>query len=173
MSTSLLSRLSARDRSLFFRWALGDSARKGPRRFWTAVTHLGGARFTILSVLLPLTTRGAMHDAARLGLSILVVSHLIVQAVKRTVGRPRPSLGLSSAALVDDPDRFSFPSGHSAAILSVALGYAWVFPVWSVPLLGLAFLVGLSRTVLGVHYPGDVLAGQAIALATGLVVLFL
>jgi membrane-associated phospholipid phosphatase len=41
----------------------------------------------------------------------------------------------------------------------------------SSPLVAIAALVGLSRVCLGVHYPGDVFAGQAIALTTGFVVL--
>jgi len=39
-----------------------------------------------------------------------------------------------------------------------------VLPSLTVPLLILALLVGFSRVMLGVHYPGDVLMGQAIAL---------
>jgi undecaprenyl-diphosphatase len=67
---------------------------------------------------------------------------------------------------VAEPDRFSFPSGHAAASMSVAVGYGVTFPVLALPLLLLALLVGFSRVRLGVHFPGDVLAGQALALLT-------
>jgi len=48
----------------------------------------------------------------------------------------------------------------------VALSYAIAFPALAVPLVALAVIVGFSRVVVGVHYPGDVLIGQLIAAAT-------
>jgi undecaprenyl-diphosphatase len=51
--------------------------------------------------------------------------------------------------------------------MAVAFGYAMAFPSLAAPLIAMAFLVGASRVFLGVHYPGDVLVGQLIAVLTG------
>ena len=163
-----LHRLDARDRALFLRWAV--TARR-TRRAWTTLTHAGGATATILASTIPLAFDGAIHEAARLALLTLAVSHLLVQLIKRSVGRPRPSHRTSCDTLVVEPDKFSFPSGHAAAAMAVAFAYAVVFPHAAFPLVAAAALVGASRIRLGVHYPGDVLVGQAIALATGWAIL--
>jgi undecaprenyl-diphosphatase len=169
---SFVSRLDARDRALLARWSAGSAASVVERRVWTVLTHLGGASCSILVALLPFLpggTLGVLDAVGSKALVALVVSHLAVQAVKRTVGRPRPSRAVSCRALVEEPDRFSFPSGHAASAMSVAFLYGVAFPSLGAPLVALATLVGMSRVCLGVHYPGDVLVGQAIALATGVV----
>lgn len=168
--TMLLSQLGARDRTLFLRCAILDSSLRA-RRFWTILTHAGGATVTIFAATLPMLLGSALAVAAQQALVTLVVSHLLVQLVKRTVGRPRPSRQLHSMALVTEPDRFSFPSGHAAAAMSVAFVYASAFPLLALPLLVLAGAVGMSRVFLGVHYPGDVVIGQLIAVLTGLIAL--
>jgi undecaprenyl-diphosphatase len=122
----------------------------------------------VLAAVLPLAFGGTFADAARRALSILVVSHLVVQLVKRTVSRPRPSNVVECTTLVVEPDKFSFPSGHATAAMAVAFGYAMSFPALAGPLVSIAFLVGASRVFLGVHYPGDVFVGQLIAVLTGL-----
>jgi len=164
--TPWLQRLDARDRAIFSRLCLSPASRAGTRAFWSFVTHLGGARasigLTILALMLPTVHVAQVWDT----LLLLGWSHLAVQIVKRTVGRPRPQLTEGIESLIEIPDRFSFPSGHSCAAMAVAIGFSTAFPALAMPLLILALLVGFSRVMLGVHYPGDVVVGQAIALLT-------
>ncbi len=167
ISATLFTRLADRDRALFVRCMVDPRASRAQRMLWTAITHLGGVSCSVLAATVPLLLGGAIADAARQTLAMLVFSHLVVQIVKRTVSRPRPSNELECVTLVVEPDRFSFPSGHSAAAMAVAFGYAMAFPSLAAPLIAIAFLVGASRVFLGVHYPGDVLVGQLIAVLTG------
>lgn len=131
-----------------------------------AVTHLGDAAATIgLTLVLMLGVLPGLRDAGFRAAFALAGSHLVVQLLKRTISRARPRMPEGFAALVQPPDRFSFPSGHAASSLSVALALAAVLPgPLAAGLLALAALVGMSRCYLGVHYPGDVLMGWALAL---------
>lgn len=167
-SATLFTRLADRDRALLARCLVAPTAPRVRRLLWTTVTHLGGVSCSVLAATIPLVLGGRVAAASRQTLAVLVVSHLVVQLLKRTVSRPRPSNTLDCATLIVEPDRFSFPSGHSAAAMAVAFGYALAFPSLAAPLIAIAFLVGASRVFLGVHYPGDVLAGQLIAVLTGI-----
>jgi undecaprenyl-diphosphatase len=166
---SLLTRLDARDRALLARWTI-DRTTAG-RSAWIALTHLGGAWCTIGAAAVPLLAGGALRRAAVRALVALIVSHGLVQLLKRNVIRARPPCRLDSDPPIAIPDAFSFPSGHATAAMSVAFIYAVAFPAAAPPLLMLAAAIGFSRVILGVHYPGDVLAGQLIALVTDVVVL--
>jgi undecaprenyl-diphosphatase len=168
MARMFIERLDARDRELFLRWSTLERASRRARWFWKVLTHLGGVSCSVGAALIPIASGGALGVVARHAIAALVLSHCIVQLVKRTVGRPRPSHSVHCRALVDEPDQFSFPSGHSAAAMSVAVVYAMAFPSLAIVLIPLAMLVGASRVCLGVHYPGDVLIGQLIAALTAL-----
>jgi undecaprenyl-diphosphatase len=172
MTAPLLVRLGERDRELMLRCVIAPTASRRSRLAWTAITHLGGTGTSVAAAAAPWYRCCEWHEASRVALTTLVASHLVVQLMKRTVVRSRPAhSGLHAA--VREPDRFSFPSGHAAAAMSVALGYGSAFPALFVPLLALALLVGFSRVRLGVHFPGDVIAGQALASATAVVTLLL
>jgi undecaprenyl-diphosphatase len=171
MTTPLLVRLSARDRALMQRCAIAPTAPWLSRAGWTAITHCGSTGFTVLASALPWFACCALHQASRQALATLIGSHLIVQLLKRTIIRGRPAGACDLEAMIREPDRYSFPSGHATASMAVALAYGATFPAFAVPLLLLALLVGFSRIRLGVHYPSDVLAGQLIAGATAAVTL--
>jgi undecaprenyl-diphosphatase len=171
MTAPLLFRLTSHDRALMLRCAMSPAAPRVSRLCWTAITHLGGTVPSIVAAGLPLLVCCELYRAGELAVASVVVSHLLVQLVKRTVGRGRPSLGCDRSAIIQEPDRFSFPSGHATASFAVALAYATAFPLWSGPLLLLAVLVGFSRIRLGVHYPSDVVVGQLLATLTTILVL--
>lgn len=97
----------------------------------------------------------------------LALAHLAVEVLKRCFTRERPQLGTGMQWLVGVPDRFSFPSGHATAAMSMALPlFAALGGVPGLAVLALGVAVGLSRCYLGVHYPGDVAAGWLLATIT-------
>jgi membrane-associated phospholipid phosphatase len=85
-------------------------------------------------------------------------------AVKRVVRRHRPT-DPSVAVLVDTPSRLSFPSSHATSTTAAAVLYGGLLSRPLTAVLVPPMLV--SRLVLGVHYPTDVLVGSALGAAIG------
>nr|WP_235495140.1 phosphatase PAP2 family protein [Geodermatophilus sp. Leaf369] len=92
-------------------------------------------------------------------LAAIVAAHATGVVVKRLVRRPRPALD-DVPPLVRTAGRLSFPSAHCCSTAAAAVAFA---PVFGRPLMaGALVAMGVSRVLLGVHYPSDVLAGSAI-----------
>ncbi len=70
-------------------------------------------------------------------------------------------------------DQFSFPSGHTlhATVFSIVAVYYFPVLIWLV--LPFSVMVALSRPILGLHYPSDVLAGALIGAALAAASIFL
>jgi undecaprenyl-diphosphatase len=132
------------------------------------LTHLGSG-----FVLVPLALAAAgclawssRYRDAMLLLVITVGGRLIIEGMKIAVGRPRPELEPYPVYVTS----LSFPSGHAGNAMLTFLALALVVPGRSRPaLVGLAALggiaVGLTRPLLGVHWPSDVVGGWAFAVA--------
>ncbi len=61
----------------------------------------------------------------------------------------------------------SFPAGHAATAFAGATVLSYVAPKAAPAFILLAAAIGFSRVYVGVHYPGDVVAGALVGVALG------
>lgn len=130
-------------------------------RLWFAVAAVIGVR------------RGRGRRAAIRALGSLAISSVLTNAVaKAAVRRGRPDLEAHPAhrRLRREPISSSFPSGHAASAAAFATAVSMESPLLGGAVVPLAAAVAYSRVHVGVHYPGDVVAGiglgAGVALAT-------
>ena len=137
-------------------------------RVFAALSRAGDAPTWVAATFGLLLFGGpALRDIGWAALGLGTLNLLLYWTLKKATRRERPCRaceGIRAAVPAADP--FSFPSGHTmhATAFAVLFGAAW--PLLA-PALGVfALLVALSRVVVGVHYPSDVIAGALIGAAT-------
>src|SRR3712207_665126 len=101
------------------------------------------------------------------GTAGVVAAHAAGVVVKRVVRRVRPTLD-DVPALVKTPSRLSFPSAHSCSTAAAAVGFSPM--VGRLPMAGVTGAMLVSRVLLGVHYPSDVVSGAALGAGTATLV---
>ncbi|MBL8200208.1 MAG: phosphatase PAP2 family protein [Chromatiales bacterium] len=131
------------------------------RNYFAAVSRLGDgvAWYTLLAILPLLFGSGAVVPALHMALTGLA-GVAIYKFLKQRLVRERPFHSHRGVrALVLPLDRYSFPSGHTLHAVSFTVMLAHYYPglLWLV--VPFAASVAVSRVVLGLHYPTDVLAG--------------
>jgi len=135
-----------------------------------ALTYAGsfGLLWLALALLLSGLTWRRPWLAARVGATVLLAEAL-QGALKLWVRRDRPPLASPDPEpIVELPATYSFPSGHATVAFACATTIAFAVPRLRWPLYALAVLVAFSRVYVGVHYPGDILAGALLGLLLGL-----
>jgi len=140
------------------------------RDFFRAVSRLGDGAFwyALVAWLVAWQGSAALRPVAHMVLTGLICTALYKRLKART-SRPRPYRVNAAIRRGGQPlDEFSFPSRHTLHAVAFALVSLAYFPSLAPIVVPLTVLVALSRLVLGLHYPSDVLAGVLIgALVAG------
>lgn len=146
------------------------------RQLFRLVSRLGdGVFWYVLGALLPLTL--GMEGFAALG-HITIMGLICVglyRQLKRKLVRQRPFMSFSAIQAYTRPlDLYSFPSGHTMNAVNFAILFGYFFPPLAWILTPFAVLIALSRVILGMHYPTDVMVGAVLgaALAWGSLLLW-
>jgi undecaprenyl-diphosphatase len=146
------------------------------RLFFKGVSRLGdGVFWYTLALALPLLagTEGLLALAHITVTGLLCL--LIYSQLKNRLVRQRPFISFPDIHAHTAPlDKYSFPSGHTMNAVNFAVLFSWAYPPLMWIVVPFAILVGLSRVILGMHYPTDVTVGAALGftLSYGSLILF-
>ena len=127
---------------------------------WANITVLGDT-LVALALCLPLWRR--RPDLVWAVLIAALLATLWSRGLKLAFEIPRPAAVITEGLNVIGPayKADSFPSGHATTAFTLAgmITLGLVSRAWAALAITLAVLVGVSRLVVGVHWPLDVLAG--------------
>lgn len=148
-----------------------QSRNRSVRSLFRVVSRLGDGVFwyTLMAALLIQFQTAALVPVAHM-LVVAALGTLIYKLIKGKTLRPRPfNVYPAIVCMGRTLDQFSFPSGHTmhAVAFSILAVAYFPFVFWLVA--PFAVLVALSRPILGLHYPSDVLAGAALGAALALI----
>ncbi len=137
------------------------------RRFFATISRLGDGVFWYLLMAALIAGDGLDGLAASAHLAATgAIALLLYKLLKRWTRRPRPyASDIRIRAWVAPLDEFSFPSGHTLHAVAFSIVAMAHYPALALLLVPFTACVAVSRVVLGLHYPSDVLAATAIGSA--------
>jgi undecaprenyl-diphosphatase len=150
-------------------------ARSGARRYFAAVSRLGDgvAWYALMVALVVFDGIDGLAASAHLAVTG-VIALTLYKLLKHWTRRPRPfASDARIQAWVAPLDEFSFPSGHTLHAVAFTLVALAHYPLLAWALIPFSASVAVSRVVLGLHYPSDVLAATAIGSALAALSLWL
>ncbi|MCC4587014.1 phosphatase PAP2 family protein [Xanthomonas melonis] len=134
------------------------------RRAFATVSRLGDGVFwyALMGLLVLFDGMDGVRASAHMA-ATGVLALTLYKGLKRWTRRPRPyAADVRIRAWVAPLDEFSFPSGHTLHAVSFSIVALAYYPGLAPLLVPFSAGVALSRVVLGLHYPSDVLAATAI-----------
>tara|TARA_B100000686_G_C16682259_1_gene912644 strand:- start:246 stop:752 length:507 start_codon:yes stop_codon:yes gene_type:complete len=115
--------------------------------------------YVVYGIIITIIDYHKGYEALQMGLIAYGMHYPIYFLIKNMSKRNRPFEKYENIkALVKPPDKYSLPSGHSSASTISALIIVSVFGSMELLIIW-PITVGLSRVVLGMHYPSDSIIG--------------
>lgn len=103
-----------------------------------------------------------MRPVVQLG-AALVLAFGFAVVLSHFNGQVRPFQSHQVHQLIAHDPGVSLPSDHATAAFTLAFGvYAFLSRRWGAVLTAAAVVIGFARVWVGVHYPGDIVAGAII-----------
>jgi undecaprenyl-diphosphatase len=159
LDARLSARLRVAERPGFLRTLAGLLAHSGDSWFWWAGL-----------ALLWWLGNGFWKPWALTVLISIVALAVLVLVIKFTIRRRRPEGEWGAMYRITDPH--SFPSGHAARVILIAILAIGLGPCWLAVILCIwAPLVALARVAMGLHFISDIIAGLVLGAAAGLIAL--
>ena len=136
------------------------------RNFFNCISRLGDGVFwyCLMGLMLCIEQDKALLPVIHMVMAALLGT-IIYKWLKVRTLRPRPFNVHQQISLRSIPlDQFSFPSGHTLHAVIFTIIAIHYYPMLSGVLIPFTILIGLSRPILGLHYPSDVLVGGLIGI---------
>jgi undecaprenyl-diphosphatase len=155
-----------RERS-FALWMHGAATRAWVVRVLDAVSRVGdGWLWYAIIACLPWAGGPIGTSTSVRMIGVGIVDLVVYRIIKRWIARPRPyrtcpGIRACSRSL----DEFSFPSGHTLHSVAFSVILTAYYPMFALFVWPFTVLVAVSRIVLGLHYPSDVIVGALIGAA--------
>ena len=155
-----------------FNWCLGLPRATQMAMVSRQISRLGdGGFYLLLGMLLSVFEQGSGLSFLVTGLFAYLIELPLYIVLKNTIRRDRPCDVLPLKAYITPSDKFSFPSGHSAAAFVFATLIMHFYPAYTEFAYGCAAIIGISRILLGVHYPSDIAAGAVLGISCAMLTL--
>jgi len=134
------------------------------RKFFVLISRLGdGAVWYALLCSLPLLYGEVGLSTSASMIKVGLVNFTLYKVIKNFSARQRPCAVSAAIDLGTPPlDQYSFPSGHTMHAVAFSMVVTAHHPELAVLLLPLSSLIAMSRVILGLHFPTDVIAGGVI-----------
>jgi undecaprenyl-diphosphatase len=134
------------------------------KAFFVSISELGdGGGWYALILALPIIYGPSGFTTSFDMIRIGIVNLILYKIIKQLTGRPRPCAVSMNITVGTAPlDQYSFPSGHTMHAVAFSIIATGHHAELALVLIPFSSLVALSRLVLGLHYPTDVIAGGVI-----------